>query len=79
MAVAASASTTSGMNERTGDGSTRRTAIVSTACTTCPAERSQATTRRPRPTSCTSRPWLTPRWTSPTTPPGSVRLRNSDR
>ena len=24
----------------------------------------------------TSRPWLTPRWTSPATPPGSVRLRN---
>ena len=28
----------------------------------------------PRPTSRTSRPWLTPRWTSPTTPPGSVEV-----
>ena len=69
--------TTSGMDERTGDGSTKRTAIVSTTWTTCPAVRSQTTARSPRPTSSTSRPWLTPRWTSPATPPGSVRLRNS--
>ena len=27
----------------------------------------------------TSRPWLIPRWTSPTIPPGIVRFRNSDR
>ena len=30
----------------------------------------QATARSPRATSLVSRPWLIPRWTSPTTPPG---------
>ena len=69
---ATSASATSGIDERTGDGSASSTTTVRTTCTTCPAERSQATARSPRPTSLTSRPWLTPRWTSPTTPPGSV-------
>ena len=42
---------TSGMDDRTGDGSTSSTTTVRTACTTCPAERSHATARRPRPTS----------------------------
>ena len=37
---------TSGMDERTGDGSARRTTTVRTTCTTCPAERSHATARR---------------------------------
>jgi hypothetical protein len=44
-----------------------------------PADRSHATARSPRPTSRVSRPWLIPRWTSPTTPPGSVTLRKSER
>ena len=38
-------------HERTGDGSASRTTTVRTACTTCPADRSQATARSPRPTS----------------------------
>ena len=46
-----SAIATSGIDERTGDGSTSRTTTVRTTCTTCPAERSQATARSPRPTS----------------------------
>ena len=78
-AAAMSASATSGMAACTGDGRTRSTATVRTTCTTCPAERSHATARSPRPTSLVSRPWLIPRWTSPTTPPGSVTLRKSER
>ena len=61
IAVAASASATSGIDDRTGDGSASSTATVITTCTTCPAARSHATARSPRPTSSTSRPWLTPR------------------
>ena len=78
-ATATSASATSGMAGRTGDGATRSTATVRTTCTTCPAERSHATARSPRPTSLLSRPWLIPRWTSPTTPPGSATLRKIER
>ena len=59
-----------GTSPRTGDGRTSSTATVRTTCTTCPAERSHATARRP---------WLIPRWTSPTTPPGSVTLRKIER
>ena len=78
-AAASSVSATSGIASCTGDGRTSSTATVRTACTTCPAVRSHATARSPRPTSRVSRPWLMPRWTSPTTPPGSVRLRKSER
>ena len=59
--VATSATATSGIDDRTGDGSASSTATVITTCTICPAARSHATARSPRPTSSTSRPWLTPR------------------
>ena len=78
-ATAATAIATSAIDECTGEGSTRRTATVRMICTAWPADRSHATARTPRLTSRTSRPWLIPRWTSPTTPPGSVTLRNTDR
>ncbi len=52
---------------------------ASAAWTTWPAERSQATARRPRLTSSTCRPWWSPRCTSPSTPPGRTVLRNCDR
>ena len=68
-----------GITEPTGEGSTSSTTTVSTICTSWPSVRSHATARNARPTSPTSRPWLTPRCTSPTTPPGSARLRNTDR
>ena len=42
-------------------------------------DEAQTTARTPRPTSPTSRPWLTARCTSPTTPPGSVTLRKIER
>ena len=46
------------------------TATVRAICTTWPAERSHATARSP---------WPIPRWTSPTSPPGSVTLRKIER
>ena len=46
-----SATATSGIDDRTGEGSASSTATVSTTCTTCPAARSHATARSPRPTS----------------------------
>ena len=58
-APATAAIATIGIDERTGDGSARRTIMVRKACTTWPAKRSHATARNARPTSLTSRPWLT--------------------
>ena len=69
-ATATSASATNGMAGRTGDATTSSTATVSTICTTWPATRSHTTARSP---------WLIPRWTSPTIPPGSVTLRKIER
>ena len=73
------AATTSETDSGTGDGRSSSTLSASASWTTCPAERSQATARRPRPTSPASRPWRTARSTSPSTPPGSTVLRNCDR
>ena len=50
------ATATKGMDERTGDGRTRRTEIASTTCTNWPAARSHTTALIARPTSLTSRP-----------------------
>ena len=50
-ALAASPSTTNGIDERSGDGIAKRTAIVSNTWTTCPAVRSQTTARKACPRS----------------------------
>ena len=78
--AATSATATSGMYDRTGDGSASSTTTVEDDLHDLaggPLPRRPP--GRPRPTSPTSRPWLTARCTSPRTPPGSVALRNSDR
>ena len=69
------ASTTTGIDSRTGDGSTSSTASVERdlhdlAGRALPGHGAQAPARR-RPA---SRPWRTPRCTSPSTPPGQRRV-----
>ena len=74
-----SVAATSGAAWCTGEGSARSTTTVIATWTTWPAARSHATARIPPLRSPASRPWLTPRCTSPTTPPGSAVLSSCER